>query len=70
MKQFDGIEQLKFEKISIEELDANEMVKTNGGITFGVGTAILIGLAIAAGTEIMGDWQNFKAGFSGKPYIE
>lgn len=28
---------------------------------------VAIGLAIAAGAEIIGDWDNFKRGLAGKP---
>ena len=47
-------------------LDREEMHSTQGGI-FG---AIAIGLAIAAGAEIIGDWDNFKAGLMGLPEIQ
>ena len=49
-------------------LDGNEIQNTRGG--FGIGVLILIGLAGAAGAEIFGDWDNFKAGMRGLPEIE
>ena len=47
-------------------LDRAEMHATTGGIL----AAIAIGLAIAAGAEIIGDWDNFKAGLMGLPEIK
>ena len=49
-------------------LDGNEIQNTRGG--FGIGALILIGLAGAAGAEIFGDWDNFKAGLLGLPEVE
>ena len=43
-------------------LNREEMHETHGGIL----GAILAGLAIAAGTAIIGDWDNFKAGLAGR----
>jgi hypothetical protein len=41
-----------------------EMYETRGGSIL---LAILGGLAIAAGGEIIGDWDNFKNGLRGRP---
>ena len=49
-------------------LDHNDLVETNGGCPILV--PIVVGLLIAAGTEIMSDWDNFKAGLLGKPEIQ
>jgi len=46
-------------------LNGNEIQNTRGG--FGICALILIGLAGAAGAEIFGDWDNFKAGIAGEP---
>ena len=49
-------------------LDEEEVLQTRGGL--GIAALILIGLAGAAGAEIFGDWDNFKAGLSGHPEIQ
>ena len=49
-------------------LSEDEIRDTRGGL--GVLALILIGLASAAGAEIFGDWDNFKAGLAGKPETE
>ena len=49
-------------------LKEDEIQNTRGG--FGIAALILIGLAGAAGAEIFGDWDNFKAGLMGQPEIE
>ncbi len=46
-------------------LDEVEIRNTRGGL--GILALVLIGLAGAAGAEIFGDWDNFKAGLTGKP---
>lgn len=51
----------------LKTLSNEELVLTRGGI--GILAAIVIGLAIAAGAEIFGDWDNFKAGLMGRPEI-
>jgi len=48
-------------------LSEEEARNTKGGV--GILAAIAIGLAIAAGAEIFGDWDNFKAGLMGRPEI-
>ena len=48
-------------------LSEEEIQNTRGGI--GILAAIAIGLTIAAGAEILGDWDNFKAGLMGRPEI-
>jgi hypothetical protein len=59
------MKQLSLENFGVHELDAREM-KESGGL-IGIGGLILVGLAIAAGTQIMSDWDNFKAGLGGLP---
>ena len=49
-------------------LDHNDLVETKGGCP--ILAPILIGLAVAAVTEIIQDWDNFKAGLLGKPEIQ
>ena len=49
-------------------LDGDEIQNTRGG--FGICALILIGLSGAAGAEIFGDWDNFKAGLAGLPQLE
>ena len=44
------------------EMDAKEINEINGG---DFGLTVLAGLVIAAGVEIVDDWENFKAGLSG-----
>ena len=56
---------LELEKIGVQEMNTIKMKETNGGI--GIFAAIAIGFAIAAGTEIFSDWDNFKAGLKGEP---
>jgi len=55
---------LELEKIGVQEMNTKQMKKINGG--FGILAAIVIGLAIAGGAEIFGDWDNFKAGLKGE----
>jgi lactobin A/cerein 7B family class IIb bacteriocin len=47
-------------------MEREEMHETNGGIW----PAILAGLLIAGGVEIIGDWDNFKRGLSGRSEIK
>ena len=49
-------------------LDGNEIQNTRGGC--GICALILIGLAGAAGSEIFGDWDNFKAGLQALPEVK
>ena len=49
-------------------LTGNEIQNTRGG--FGICALILIGLAGAAGAEIFGDWDNFKAGLQALPEVK
>lgn len=49
-------------------LGGEEIQHTRGG-ALGIAALILIGLAGAAGAEIFGDWDNFKAGLMGDPEI-
>jgi len=46
-------------------LNRNELPDIRGGCPMVV--PILVGLAIAAGSEIISDWDNFKAGLLGNP---
>ena len=48
-------------------LNQEEMIRTAGGLP--ILFPIFVGLCIAAGTEIISDWDNFKAGLLGKPEI-
>ena len=59
---------LELEKFGVQEMNTIKMKETNGG--FGILAAIAIGIAIAAGAEIFSDWDNFKAGLTGKPEIK
>lgn len=46
-------------------MNALEIKESNGGgITFF--TTVAAGILIAAAAEIIGDWENFKAGFNGE----
>lgn len=56
----------KLNEVGLIELSHSEQQKLTGGI-LGV---IVAGLAIAAGAEIIGDWDNFERGLSGEPYKE
>lgn len=47
-------------------MDREEMHETQGGIW----AAILAGLLIAGGVQILGDWDNFKAGLAGRAEIK
>ncbi len=49
-------------------LNEKETQSIRGG--FGILAAIAIGLAIAAGAEIFGDWDNFKRGLAGLPEVK
>lgn len=53
-------------EFGVHEVRQEEMVSVNGG-AIGIGAAILIGCAIATFTEVIGDWDNFERGFTGKP---
>ena len=53
---------------NLVELSKQELLELDGGV-FGLDD-LLIGLAIAAGAQIMGDWDNFVAGLSGEPEIK
>lgn len=61
----------KIHEPRFETIEHNECARINGGSFL---VAIAIGLAIgvgsAAGSEIFGDWDNFKAGLAGKPEIK
>lgn len=48
--------------LGVQEMDALEMKRTDGGF-FGIDD-ILIGLTIAAGAAIINDWDDFKDGFA------
>ena len=50
-------------------LRQDEMVETNGGCP-AILVPILIATATAAITEIISDWDNFKAGLAGRPEIK
>lgn len=54
--------------IDLVELKLSEQKNITGGFAFLA--TIAAGLIIAAGTEIISDWDNFERGFSGQPYKE
>ncbi|MGF7215792.1 hypothetical protein GGR92_001932 [Spirosoma lacussanchae] len=54
---------LSLDNFDVVEMDEYAIQQTQGGTPIHV--AILIGVAIAAATEIIQDWDNFKAGLSG-----
>lgn len=57
MKSFD------LNALGVQEMNAQETCGCNGGsLTLG---AIAAGIIIAAAAEIIGDWDNFKAGING-----
>ncbi|MBE9481539.1 MAG: hypothetical protein IMY69_07585 [Bacteroidetes bacterium] len=56
---------LELEKFGVQEMNTKQMKETNGD--FGILAAIAIGIGIAAGAEILDDWDNFKAGLKGEP---
>jgi lactobin A/cerein 7B family class IIb bacteriocin len=49
------------ENYGVQELDAREMKEISGGWF-----RIIVGVVIAAVNEIVGDWENFKAGLNGE----
>jgi hypothetical protein len=54
--------------MKFKELNDREKIAINGGL--GIGIAIVIGLTIAAGQEILSDWDNFVAGLSGEKEVK
>lgn len=54
-------------EMELVELNHNNEKNINGGSILG---AIAAGLVIAAGAEIIGDWDNFERGLTGQPYKE
>ncbi len=54
------MEKLEFSNYGLEELSQKELKETDGGFWGIVGA----GLLIAAGAEIIGDWDEFKDGFA------
>ena len=60
--------EMNFSESGFTPLNEAEIQNTNGG--FGIGVLILIGLAGAAGAEIFGDWDNFKAGLCALPEVK
>lgn len=53
--------------LELIDLNSFEEKNINGGGFF---IAVAAGLTIAAGTEIITDWDNFERGFTGQPYKE
>ena len=49
------------------ELNKSELGQIEGGSILG---GLAIGLAIAAFAQIIGDWDNFKNGFAGRPEVK
>lgn len=56
------------EKLGVLELKKKEIKLTNGGI-LGIDD-IIVGVVVGATLAIISDWENFKAGLSGKPPIK
>lgn len=57
-------------EMGLEELKKSDKVCVTGGgpITFAAWAATVAGgLIIAAGAEIISDWDNFKRGLAGEP---
>lgn len=52
----------------LHEISEDEKKQINGGF-FGLDD-LIIGLTIGAAVQIMSDWDNFKAGLSGRPPIK
>jgi hypothetical protein len=53
-------------ELNLEELEAGEAIETNGGLFW---AAVAAGAAIAAITQVIQDWDNFKRGITGEPEI-
>jgi hypothetical protein len=49
------------------QLSEPELKQIEGGSILG---GLAIGLAIAAFAQIIGDWDNFKNGFAGRPEVK
>ncbi len=60
---------LNLHALGVQEINSQESKVVNGG-DLGIGALIAIGIAIAAGTQIFGDWDDFKAGLSGKKPVQ
>lgn len=60
MKNFD------LTSYSVQEMDAKEIEKVDGGI-FGIDD-LIIGCAVAAFAAIVNDWDNFERGLTGRSY--
>ncbi|MCP4762133.1 MAG: hypothetical protein GY870_10140 [archaeon] len=52
------------EMYGVQEMNANEMKKTDGGFVFWA--ALGVAVITACVVEVIGDWDNFKAGLAGK----
>ncbi|QEC51361.1 hypothetical protein EDD80_101135 [Anseongella ginsenosidimutans] len=52
------------ENTVLVSLSEDELRAVNGGLVFW--TAVAAGVCISAITEIISDWDNFKAGLSGR----
>ena len=50
------------ENYGVQEMSAKEVNETTGG---DFGLTLLGCLIVAVAVEVMGDWENFKAGLSG-----
>lgn len=48
------------------EISSSEQQEINGGI-WSIVARIVVGVAIAAATELIDDWDNFKNGLQGLP---
>jgi bacteriocin-like protein len=49
------------------QLSESELKQIEGGSILG---GLALGLAIAAFAQIIGDWDNFKNGFAGRPEVK
>jgi hypothetical protein len=63
------IKKLNHQSFNVSVLDYEDLKTRNGG-DFGIGAAILVGCAIATFAEVIGEWDNFERGFTGKPCKE
>jgi hypothetical protein len=59
---------MKTSKMDVQELNIEETRKINGGF-FGLDD-LVIGIVVGAAIAVMNDWENFKAGLSGKLPVE
>lgn len=51
----------------MKDMTMQELEETNGGFLFVVFQAVVTGLLLTAGNNIINNWDDFTAGVSGKP---